>query len=430
VFRQLINLTHGARSHPWLCLGLVLGLAALLAWVGVGCWRSHQYRAAEEALCEGRLEEARDRLERCRAYWPHDPDVLSAAARLERVEGQFDQAEALLGQCMAYAPHHRRAGLEAALLRVQRGDLADEPVLLALVDAQDPESPWILEALARAHLAGLRYRPTLVRVVKWLRLQPDCVRALELRARLFLSSQNAVEAQKLYERVLELQPGRWQTRRRFATVLLDGYNLQEAIPHLELLEQEHAADADVALLLARREMLQGHADTARAWAERAVAANPLHVKAMLLLGRVDLQLDRAHDAEKWLLRAAKVRPYDMEVNQALFTCYGRQPGAKAKADFYCKKHELIEKYTYELDDLLLRKIAEQPTDPKLLTEVGRRFLAIGEERLGIDWLTRALKYDPKYDRAHAALADYYEQAGQSAKAAVHRAQAGSGPGPT
>ena len=56
-------------------------------------------------------------------------------------------------------------------------------------------------------------------------------------------------------------------------------------------------------------------------------------------------------------------------------------------------------------------------------ELGRWYLRNGQAATGVGWLVMALRADPRHAPTHAALAGYFEGAGQPQRAALHRAAA-------
>ena len=420
---RLTSFHQWLRAHSRLCLASLVCAIAVGVWLGVVFWRLSQFRAAERAVEDGHFIQARNHLNRCLTYWPHDANVISLAARLERLEGHYEAAEALLTTCLTHNGPTSLSALEAMLLKVQRGDLADEGLLLKLVDSGNPHSPWILEALARAHLAALRFRPALDRLEHWLKIQPDCLRALDLQGRILEHTGWPDKAMEIYERMLQRDPRRWQIRLRLVAILLSSVAIPEASVHLGILERDQPDSADVQVALGQRDNLLGQSDQARLRFRRALAIDSKHVGALLQLGKLDVEMDQLAEAENRLTRAAELRPFDLDVHFNLFRCY-RRGGKKAQADFHRHKYEVLRKNTDQINNLLLEKIPKAPKDPDLLTKVGTLFLAVGEEQRGIDWFKRALTFDPNYRPAHAALAEYYEQARQPEKAAGHRALTG------
>jgi Tfp pilus assembly protein PilF len=386
-------------------------------------WRSGQLPAAERALREGNFAEARARLSRCLSWSPDDPEVLCLAARLERVEGNYDAAAAFLEQCQARTGATPLLALESSLLRAQRGDLSEERTLLQLADGDNPQTPWILEALTQAHLRAFHFALVMRLTERWLKLQPDCARALEYRGRAMEHLRVITQAVETYERALDLEPGRWQVRLRLVSLLLDNSRVGEASPHLAVLEREHPDDPDVLVLLGQRDVFQNRLDQAGEHFGAALRADPKHFRAMLQLGKLELQRDRPKEAEHWLARAHQAFPFNMHIHFALSECYVRL-GDPAKASFHLSRHDEIKMHSRKIDSLLAEKYPAAPNNPQLLTELGVHFFGVGQNHLGEQFLQNALRVDGNYVLAHAALADHYEQIGETGLAATHRAHAG------
>jgi tetratricopeptide (TPR) repeat protein len=357
--------------------------------------------------------ETRTRLDRCLTYWPRDAAVLCLAARLERVEGRYAKAAKLLGDCVQHNGPTKFSALEAALLQAQHGDFTDERSLLDVADSKNPESPWILEALARAHLSALRFRPALRFLDRWLKIQPGCARALEIKGRILENTGHVPDAAIIYEQVLETDPAAWPIRVRLAGIMLHHHDLDKAAVHLKILERDHEDQAEVCAVLGQRDVLLGEPERARSWLERALASEPEHFAALLQLGKLELQMDRPQEAVKHLSRAARLRPAASDVHLGLSSCYSLMAN-KTQAEFHRQKFNSIQKHANRINEILIEKIPARPTDPVLLTEAGRHLLAIGEDRFGLDCLRRALQFDPSYQPAQEALADY-ERSKQAAK---------------
>jgi len=426
VFKPLARLWIWARNHLRLCIVLTLLVAGLGAGIGVLRWRAGQLPAAERALREGRFAEARDHLNRCLSWSPDDPDVLCLAARLERVEGRYDAAAGYLDRCQArQGTTTALCALEAELLRIQRGDLSQATTVLGLADADNPQTPWILEAVARALMNDLQFRPALAYLDRWLRLQPDCVRALEMSGHMLEKIHRIDDALRRYERALQLDPERWQARLRIVDQLLNNNaRVREASPHITILGRQHPEHPDVRLALGLRALDEGKTDQAREWFLRALEADPKHVRSLIQLGKLDLAEGKAAEAEKWLTRAVTLHPYDIQLHFHLSKCCSELKGREKEAKLHWEKYEALKKHNKRLDEMLNTKELANSSDPKVLTEIGGHFLALGQERLGVMWLNKALRGNADYPPAHELLAEYFERTGRPEAAARHRARAG------
>jgi tetratricopeptide (TPR) repeat protein len=413
-------------NHPRLYVAIALSACG----VGVGAglvvlrWRAEQLPAAERALRAGSFAEARLRLDRCLGWSPADADALCLAARLERVEGNYDAAEALLEKCQSRHGSTRLGTLEYCLLQAQSGDLSQERTLIGLAEADPEQAPWIWEAMARARMDTMQCRPAILCLDAWLKLQPECARAVEWRARMLEQILRFDDALATYERALHLEPERWLARLRLVDLLLSKEKVREASPHITVLLNQHPEHSDVRLVAGLRTTFESDPEKAREWFSSSLEANPNNFRALVQLGKLDLERGRPADAEGWLARAVRVHPYDIQTHFNLAKCYAQLPGRQKDAALHQARFESLSKHNKRLNELLNTKETATSTDPKILTEIGSRFLAVGQDRLAVTWLRKALRVNAEYGPAHAALAEHFERAGQGEEAAAHRARAG------
>jgi tetratricopeptide (TPR) repeat protein len=394
--------------------------------MGVWHWKAEQLPAAERAMAEGNFGKARLHLDRCLSWSPKDPEVRALAARLERVDGHLDAAAVHLERYQSRHGFSSLAALESSLLRVQSGDFSEESSLIQRLNAADTETPWILEALARGHLQASHWPTAMTYLDDWLKLQPDCVRALEWRGRTLERLTSITKAVKSYERALELDPSRLQARLRLAGILLEGQRLVDASPHLEILERDHLDHPDACVLVGRYHAFRSQSESARQCFEAALRSDPNHVPAMIHLGKLHLQLDRPDEAERLLARAHQAFPFDKYVHFTLAECYVRLGDTSGKAEYHRRRHAEIVRHSKQLDELLSKKLPAAPKDPKLLAAAGVHYFAVGQDQLARLFLYSALRVDGGYAPAHVALADYFIRVGQGERAAFHRAQAQRG----
>ena len=100
-------------------------------------------------------------------------------------------------------------------------------------------------------------------------------------------------------------------------------------------------------------------------------------------------MDRPADAEKYLERAVRLKPDSVDAHAALVSCLRK--GKKADSERQLQKAFTVQRHVQRINEILIEKLPKQPKDAALHAEVGKRFLAIGEERRGVEWLRRALE---------------------------------------
>jgi tetratricopeptide (TPR) repeat protein len=326
--------------------------------------------------------------------------------------------------------------LEFLLLRVQRGEVdAVAPILIEAVECGHPESPLILDTLARGYLRALRYRPAHACLSKWIELRPDSARPYTLRGWVLERLNHPKVAMKDYRRALELDPDQVEPRLRVAEMYLEDKQAPEALPHLEHLARQVPDDSRVKARMGACLFLQGRAAEARRLMEAAAAELPSDPALLVSLANLDLQEGKGADAERRMRTILASDPSDTEalfVLGSALQVQGRVEEAAAVLAEHGRKGAAVDRVNE-----LLKNVADRPSArPGDYAEIGRLFLEIGREKLGVYWSDRALQEDPTNQAAHRALAAHYERKGDAANAAAHRRQlrdappAADGPSPS
>jgi Tfp pilus assembly protein PilF len=404
---------------------LVLGLLAAYP-VGSHYYAEYHLRAAQRAVARYEFDEAAEHLAACLRFRPDDASLHFQMARVERRAGRYDQAAEHLEKCQKLRGVDPQNALEWAMLRAQRGEIADvEGLLQQEVDRGSPETPQILEALGLGYIDTYRLDGAMYCLNRLLEVEPDNVQALLWRASLWQTAGNEAGAEADYRRAVAAQPEHVAARCRLGELLLRRNRAQEALQHYEYLRQLPGGDrTDVLLGLARSHRQLGDSDAARQVLDDVLARHPQDGDALRERGKLALDAGAPAEAEGWLRQAVGVHSYDAQANYLLSQSLQRQ-GKVDEAREYEAARERIEGDLKHLEQVFGR-VTKAPTDPAPRVEAGLICLRNGQEREGERWLLSALQQDPQDPRAHAALADYYERTGKPDLAAEHRRQA---PGP-
>jgi tetratricopeptide (TPR) repeat protein len=399
-----------------LALAVLAGAAGAFYLYALGQWH-----AAQAAVKEGHLADVRGRLELCLTLWPRSVPVHLLAARAARLGGDFPTAEAHLQRCLRLPGGDGDATqLEFLLMRVQTGE-TDEvaPTLLRCVANKHPESPLILETLARSYMYDLRYGPALSVLEIWMREAPDSGTPYFYRGWVVERLQHTKDAEKDYERALELDPNLVPARLRLAEIQLDHADPEAARAHLERLRAQCPDRPEVTARLGQCRLLQGQKEEARRLLEEAVQRLPNDPDLLIGLAKLEVQEGHPAVAEKWLRQALANDPYEAQAGYLLVSALqaqGRSAEAEEALEGYTKRKADLERAAH----LLGKGMRHAANDPDELAEIGTLFLRMKQDRLGLYWLHEALKFDPGHGPAHEALAAYYEKQGRAEEAAAHR----------
>lgn len=404
----------------WYLHVLAAGLLAL-AGVMLGCrvWWHRHYRAAEQALARRDGVEAMRHARWCLRLWVWDAETHVLAARAARLAGDYEEAERYLGVGLQLGGEADAIDLEYKFLSAYRGDVHRvEGFLVNAVLRNHPESARILEVLTRAYYANFQLANAQECVKRWLEHEPKEAEAWLWRARVYEKLLNRPETTNSYRRVVELDPANDDARLALASLLATGQQPQEALQNFETLRLRLGDVTPVLAGIARCRRCLDQPDAARALLEQLLAKEPDNALLCAERGRLALEYEPAADAEKWLRRAASLMPFEKDINYSLYQCLERL-GKRQEAQEVLARLKRIEADLDRINDLT-RNIARAPHNAALRCEAGQILIRNGQGIEGARWLHSALREDPSHAATHAALADYYERAGDRTQAERHR----------
>jgi Tfp pilus assembly protein PilF len=424
MIRRLGFLTNTARRRR-LVVGAVgalvlVGLAVGLAWRVV--WPALALAAAESALDRNDLAAARADLDCYLARWPGDEQALLLAARAARRSDACADAERLLTEHeQAFKPSDA-SRLEWALLGAQQGDLGgDEDRLKSYVDRNHPDTLAILEALAKGYVVSYRRQEAILTLNRLLDHSPDHVPALLLRGKVYDSLRKADEAEQDVRRAVEHAPESAAAQSALAGLLNRGGHTREAIYHYELAQRSRPADSATLLELARAFTDDAQLDEAERRLDELLAADPDHADGLVERGRLALRRGRFAAAEPFLARAVRAAPWHRDGQQLHVIALKELGRNEAASQGEARLAEL--RAEDGIGGRLKLRARNTPGEAAVRWDLWLWSLRNGEREEGLAWLTEILRAAPGHAQAHAALADYFDQAGQPRRAALHRAAA-------
>jgi tetratricopeptide (TPR) repeat protein len=398
-------------------------LVLLLAGGLFAGWRYAvaQWHEAEAAVREERVQVAQQKLDFCRKVWPYSHEVELLSARTARWSGDIKSAEAHLNRCLELnGGATDDIQREFLLLRVQAGQVDElAPALFNLVNSNHPDSREILNTIASAYIVRLRYKPAYACVNKWVEVEPGYAKPYYLRALVLERLNNQKAASEDYHKALQIDPDMVPARLRIAEMLLEDKQAPEALPHLERLRELAPDDPQVKARMGICLFLQGRGPEARVLMEEAVVHLPKDPALLVTLANLELQDGQPAKAEARLREVLAKDPSDTEALFVLVSALqvqGRAEEATNALVDYEEKKGVVEKI-----NTFLRDRADDPSATvDEFAEAGILFLRIKRDRLGVQWLERALERDPGSQPAHRALAEHFERKGNADAAAAHR----------
>jgi tetratricopeptide (TPR) repeat protein len=395
--------------HPrsGLLVVLLIALAGYFAWFGISALLVRRDRAqAEQALADYNFAEARRRIDHCIKLRPSDPELRLLAARTARRDGDLAAAEEHLrirrGLVGGSSPEEI---LESALQTAQRGQLHEvTPFLIDLLDVHHPQSEFILEALA----AGNAEIYDLERAVFWtqelLARWPKNGLGLLLRAQTTYTQGQRDKAIMQLQTLVTDYPKFSKARSFLAGILFKSQRYTDAGVHYSALLQQEPGEIFAKLGLASCYSRLGDIEHARPLLEQLEREGSNQSEVLLECGRFAILDKRPDDAQRLLVHALELQPYDHDIHRELGVCLA-QLGKLDEANQHIERSKQI-----EADLILLEKavdtMSKSPNDPKPRREAGEICLRNGQISEGLRWLHGALEIAPNDRLTQKILANY------------------------
>jgi tetratricopeptide (TPR) repeat protein len=418
------------QTRRWCSKRSLLALI-LLGSVGYGLyasgwqlWAGYNFRAAERALERRDFDRARQHLAVCLRAWPTNMETCLLAARTARRGRAYDEAERLL------TTYHKIGGvpeaieIERALMKAQRGEMADLEVgLWASAKQEVPESALIWEALAQGYMETFRWSQANNCLKQLLAREPGNVEAHVWRGWVRQNLSQLPSAIEDFRRAVELDSEHDEARLSLAELLQQSALPQEAADHFEILRQRQPPDrADIIIGLVRCRRDLGQLDEARRLLDEFLRSKPNDARALAERARVAMSQGQQEEAEAALRQSLTVDPNDRQTNYDFVICL-RQRGKKEEADQCLVKLRRIEADADRYQELIA-EMEKRPKDLSVPCEIAEILLRNGQHRQAIGWLNGVLRQDSRHQRAHAILANYYERNGTPREVARAKISAG------
>jgi tetratricopeptide (TPR) repeat protein len=378
------------------------GLCALslFAWPAGHYWFQRNLREAQHAFHLDLLSDASRHIEEYLKLRPDDLEGHFLAARIDRLLSRFPEANLHLEECQRLDGVTERFQLELLLMRAQGGELLSvESGLLYCVEQKHAQSILILEGLSLSYLKELRYVASLVCLDKWLKEEPDSVRALSWRGWVLENLHSREDSRRDLERALELSPQHGMTRLRLINGLLAEKSVPAAVEHLKGLEKAEPDNAGVMYALAQCRVMQGRSEEARALLDKLLARQPENSPALHRRGQL---APDPQQQENWFRKALAIDPSFVEARYSLYTCLQQQRNRNAEAAAELKTYgETLS--NWETLRKTLDALERSPHNPDLLAKVGDLLMA-RDPVAGQQFLFKALVVAPGHALARQVLA--------------------------
>ncbi len=427
------------RSKQWkilVVLGIIaLPVIALLFRSDLACYRANQY------LKRRRYEEAEWWLHLSQNLTADDAETEFLLARLARRrgdEGDSEQFTKHLGRAAELGFDQERIERENMLANAQSGRMAEaDPHLGAMLRDQQGDGAEICEAYVMGYVRTYRLNEAVSLMSAWIKDYPYDPQPYYLRGFLWQDLYRWKEAQKDFERAVNLDGEYYEARLGLAEVLLINKQPKKAIEHFEVALAKPKTEVSAKIGLASCYRVMTKPKQARELLAEVLVQAPNNVAAIMEMARLEMSEANYNEAYSLLQPVVPRAPHNMDLRQAYATAMrglGRATNDQAKIDEAQKELTWIKNAKIEIDGAasLARRALTDPKNIDLRFRVAQTYMEFSSPEEGLMWYLSVLQIDPQHKPTHEALAQYYGTKQPRTEtddklAAEHRASANGAP---
>jgi tetratricopeptide (TPR) repeat protein len=406
------------------CLVVAIGLLLVAGFCSRWVYAAWQIRQARQNLSDTRPVLALEHLRQLAVPEAYRAEKLFLLGRASRRAGQLESAAAYLEQAEQAGWTVKEVRLQQNLLLVQTGNFQQAGDLLKeilVTGTDDDTAEEIYEARAKGFYSTFRLGDALVCLNYWLNWRPHVRQARIWRAEIFERTTRTKEAVEDYRAVVQRDPDDVEVRLRLGAALLELNETRSALEEFETCLAKKTADADAQIgrlkCLRRLGELANVSETLSTLLDRELKPGQ-RGSVLRELGEMALYQQDYARAVEYLKQARQVDPVNCLVYAPLRIAYSRL-GLADLAEAEKRRGEEATARSNRLSEIT-QAVLQDSLNADLRYEAGMILVAEGLKSEGAAWLKTAVECDPTHVKAHAALADYYDDLGDLAAAQRHR----------
>jgi len=346
-------------------------------------------------------------------------------ARALRRKGDLFAADAALVRAAKAGWDPTQIATQRLLAEAQCGDIVDvERPIERLIGSEptDQTAEECYEALAQGYLNALWPEKAAQCLEFWAAWQPSNPLVHYWKGRMHEEAEEWATALEHYRKALELAPWRYDTLQAVARMEQETAQLEDAAGHFARCHALRPDDPASALGLVECRLKLGARDRVKPMLMEALTLDlSAEARAAVItnLSEIALEAGSLDDASALAAEAVSLDPRSPRcrlVHAAILARRGEPEAAESER----KKGQDLGHRQVALAEAA-RRARVNPHDPDVRAEVGGMMLDLGLEQEAARWFEIALQIDPNHRPSHEALAAYWSRAGDTARAARHRA---------
>lgn len=379
---------------------------------------------ARQALVKRDFEQARAHLRHCLEAWPFGAEIHYLMAQTCRRMNDYSAWEDFLTRARILQWNEDDIALEMRLHEAQAGDIWEvEDQLNAELDDAPPEQEVLIrEALIKGYLENDMPRRAAELSHEWLTRSPSDWEGWLYRGRTYQQGTLFEKAIADFEKVLSLKPEEGHARLWLGETLLSMQQFEQAEDAYQTYLKQHEPDVGALWGLAKCQYQLGQHEAANQTLQQLAKIEPTNVPALLLRAKL-IQASEPKKALALLEEAVKLRPNETDLLHNLILAL-QQLGQTAEADKYQRRLDARKPLVSELQKLRMQLVKESQ-NLDLRCDIAKLYLQLGNEEEAAHYFQTILFMDPNHRPTCLALADYWEDHGNTSKAAHYRHKAGA-----
>jgi tetratricopeptide (TPR) repeat protein len=341
-----------------------------------------------------------------RVEWLVDDDYRVAIlnSRIARKQGEMKAVAGFLDLAAKQGATPEQLQREHWFAQAQSGQMRlAGPHLSQLLQDPDADPNEVCEAYVLGFTRNRRFDEALTLLQAWIADSPQAFYPLQLRGRIQMVLENLDLAEVDLRQSIALNPDDTTSNSQLGIVLEKLNRPAEAIPFLEKCKDDVLARTHLAVCRKKT----GDSERCLIDLQAIVAEFPDNLEAVRELGRSQMELGNYEDAVVILRRAVEIADHDDESHYVLAQTL-QMSGQPEEAALHFERVKRIREAMSRLD-LVKSKLDADPRDLEKLIECGELLLKYSTPQEGVIWLLAALDVDPKNERVHRLLFDYYSK---------------------
>lgn len=369
---------------------------------------------AQKAIEERDFGQAKNHLLHLLEVLPFNAEAHFLLAQTCRREEDFGAWRAHLMVAGRLQWPQQQIDFEIQLQRAQSGDVwkVEAPLLEALKTKSAADVELILEVLAEGYLKNRSLTKIMELTGPWIDRSPDDWLPHVYRGHIQYREGSRTQAIAEYQTALKLNPEHNGAQLLLAGALMDDGQFKEALRLYEMFLRENPGDANGLWGLANCQFSLAQTAAARDILKPLLSVSPHFVKALVLMGKIELVDDKPEEALKLLRKAERLARGDADITHLMIIVLHRLNRTE-DAEKYIKRQQEILHLSDDLNKVR-KQLRRDPSNVDLVFQMGQLNIQLDRDDEAYDWFEMALRLDPTHAKTRMALEEWWAKNGEPA----------------